>query len=54
ESRLCSPAQQPSMGEKSVVVPSPSSNAGRKESQSSLAHNRNTGAAEGCEVEPDA
>ncbi|MCI47629.1 hypothetical protein A2U01_0068871, partial [Trifolium medium] len=44
---------QPSVGERSVVIPSPSYNAGHKESQPSPTHNRNTGAAEGCEVEPD-
>ncbi|MCI79533.1 hypothetical protein A2U01_0100804, partial [Trifolium medium] len=42
------------VGEKSVVIPSPSCSAAHRESQASLAHNLNTGAAEGCEVEPDA
>ncbi|MCI89013.1 hypothetical protein A2U01_0110301, partial [Trifolium medium] len=51
---LCSPAQQPSVGERSVVIPSPYCNAGHRESQPSLARNRNTGAAGGCVVDPDA
>ncbi|MCI47000.1 hypothetical protein A2U01_0068241, partial [Trifolium medium] len=41
------------MGERNVVIPSPSCSAAHRKTQPSLAHNRNTGAAEGCEVEPD-
>ncbi|MCI32473.1 hypothetical protein A2U01_0053687, partial [Trifolium medium] len=48
------PAQQPSVGERSVVIPSPSCNVGHRESQSSPARNRNTGAAGGCMMDPDA
>ncbi|MCI71561.1 hypothetical protein A2U01_0092824, partial [Trifolium medium] len=44
---------QPSVGEKIVEVPSPSYNAAHRGSQPSLAHNLNTGADGGCEVEPD-
>ncbi|MCI66157.1 hypothetical protein A2U01_0087415, partial [Trifolium medium] len=40
--------------EKSVVVPNPSCNAAHIKSQPSTAQNPNTGAVEGCEVEPDA
>ncbi|MCI84255.1 hypothetical protein A2U01_0105531, partial [Trifolium medium] len=43
-----------SVGEKSVVVPNPSCNAAHRESQPSPAQNLYTGAAGGCEVEPDA
>ncbi|MCI78203.1 hypothetical protein A2U01_0099473, partial [Trifolium medium] len=53
-SELDNPVLQPSVGEKSVVIPSSSCNAGHKESQPSAAHNLNAGAAEGCEVESDA
>ncbi|MCI48299.1 hypothetical protein A2U01_0069542, partial [Trifolium medium] len=38
----------------SVVIPSPSCSAAHRESQPSLDHNLNTGAAEGCKVESDA
>ncbi|MCI55437.1 hypothetical protein A2U01_0076688, partial [Trifolium medium] len=48
------PADQPSVGERSVVIPSPSCSASHRESQPSPAHNMNTSAAEGCKVEPDA
>ncbi|MCI92868.1 hypothetical protein A2U01_0114165, partial [Trifolium medium] len=54
ESGTCSPVWQSSVGEKSVVVPSPSYNAAHIDSQPSLAQNPNTGADGGCEVEPDA
>ncbi|MCI54534.1 hypothetical protein A2U01_0075784, partial [Trifolium medium] len=43
-----------SVGERSVVIPSLSCNAGHRESQPSLACNRNTGVAGGCVVDPDA
>ncbi|MCI84050.1 hypothetical protein A2U01_0105326, partial [Trifolium medium] len=42
------------VGEKSVVVPNPSCNAAHRESRPSPAQNLNTGANEGCEVDPDA
>ncbi|MCI58578.1 hypothetical protein A2U01_0079833, partial [Trifolium medium] len=45
---------QPSVGEKSVVIPSPPCNAAHRESQPSPAHNLNTGANGGCEEGPDA
>ncbi|MCI61152.1 hypothetical protein A2U01_0082409, partial [Trifolium medium] len=44
----------PSVGERSVVIPSPSCSAAYRESQPSPTHNLNIGAAEGCDVEPDA
>ncbi|MCI61091.1 hypothetical protein A2U01_0082347, partial [Trifolium medium] len=47
ESRQCNPEWQPSVGVKSVVVPSPSCSAAQRESQPSPAQNLNTGAAEG-------
>ncbi|MCI82618.1 hypothetical protein A2U01_0103892, partial [Trifolium medium] len=52
ESGPCSPVWQPSMGEKSVVVPSPSCNAAHGVPQPSPAQNLNIGADGGCEVEP--
>ncbi|MCI88937.1 hypothetical protein A2U01_0110225, partial [Trifolium medium] len=51
---LYSPEQQPSVGVRSVVIPSPSCSAARRESQPSPAHNQNSDAAGGCEVDPDA
>ncbi|MCI62334.1 hypothetical protein A2U01_0083591, partial [Trifolium medium] len=39
------------VGERSVVIPSPSYNAGHRESQPSPARNRNTGSAGGCVVD---
>ncbi|MCI58192.1 hypothetical protein A2U01_0079446, partial [Trifolium medium] len=48
------PGRQPSVWEKNVAIPSPSCDAAHRESLPSPAHNLNTGAAEGCKVEPDA
>ncbi|MCI91271.1 hypothetical protein A2U01_0112565, partial [Trifolium medium] len=39
---------------RSVVIPNPSCSAARRESQPSSAHNQNSGAAGGCEVDPNA
>ncbi|MCI38020.1 hypothetical protein A2U01_0059248, partial [Trifolium medium] len=50
---LCNPGQQPSVGDSSVVIPNPSCSAAHKESQSSPTHNLNSGAAGGCEMDPD-
>ncbi|MCI57124.1 hypothetical protein A2U01_0078375, partial [Trifolium medium] len=50
----CNLGWQPSVGEKSVLVPSPSCSAAHIESQPFRAQNRNTNAVGGCEVEPDA
>ncbi|MCI57115.1 hypothetical protein A2U01_0078366, partial [Trifolium medium] len=47
-----SPVWQPSVGEKSVEVSSPSYSAAHRGSQPSPAQNQNTGAAGGCKVEP--
>ncbi|MCI67889.1 hypothetical protein A2U01_0089148, partial [Trifolium medium] len=54
ESVVGSHVWQPSVGEKSVGVFSPSYSAAHRESQLSPAQNLNTGADEGYEVEPDA
>ncbi|MCI54492.1 hypothetical protein A2U01_0075742, partial [Trifolium medium] len=54
EPELCNPEQQPSVREKSVVVPNPSCSAAHRESQPSATHNLNNGAAGGSKVEPDA
>ncbi|MCI66744.1 hypothetical protein A2U01_0088002, partial [Trifolium medium] len=54
EPELCNPEQQPSVGVKSVVILNPSCSAAHKESQPSPSHNQNSGAAGGCEVDPDA
>ncbi|MCI51767.1 hypothetical protein A2U01_0073011, partial [Trifolium medium] len=48
------PGWQPSVGEKSVVVPNPSCNASHINSQPSPVQSLYTGAAGRCEVEPDA
>ncbi|MCI92193.1 hypothetical protein A2U01_0113489, partial [Trifolium medium] len=49
----CNLGWQPSVREKSVVVPSPSCSAAHRETQPSPAQNRNTVAAGECEVELD-
>ncbi|MCI87099.1 hypothetical protein A2U01_0108380, partial [Trifolium medium] len=53
ESEPYNPGRQTSVGERNVVIPSSSCSAAHRESQPSPAHNLNTGAADGCKVEPD-
>ncbi|MCI51637.1 hypothetical protein A2U01_0072881, partial [Trifolium medium] len=54
ESGPYNPGQQLSVGKKNMVIPSPSCDVAHRESQASPSHNLNSGAAEGCKVEPDA